>query len=358
MHLLELAAIFLLTAIILVPLFQRLKLGAVLGYLAAGMLLGPWGLGVIQDAENTLGFAEFGVALLLFLVGLELEPARLWSIRRLVFGLGTAQVALTALAVGALSAWLGLSPHAAIVAGVGIAMSSTALVLSSLAERGALGSDHGRKAFAVLLFQDIAVIPLIALLPLLAYASLEQAVSWTVAAKAIAVIAAFVAASRIFVRPVLKAIARHSSAEVFTAAALLLVVGAAVIMERLGLSMSLGAFLSGLLLADSEFRHELEADIEPFKGLLLGLFFMTVGMGANLTLARDAPLLLFGLAAGLMLVKFVVLWAITLAARFHAAEGQRFAVALSQGGEFAFVLFGAAAGLGILQSGTREWLDM
>ncbi|MGZ8230385.1 MAG: cation:proton antiporter domain-containing protein, partial [Burkholderiales bacterium] len=285
-------------------------------------------------------------------------PARLWSIRRLVFGLGTAQVALTALAVGALSAWLGLSPHAAIVAGVGIAMSSTALVLSSLAERGALGSDHGRKAFAVLLFQDIAVIPLIALLPLLAYASLEQAVSWTVAAKTIAVIAAFVAASRIFVRPVLKAIARHSSAEVFTAAALLLVVGAAVIMERLGLSMSLGAFLSGLLLADSEFRHELEADIEPFKGLLLGLFFMTVGMGANLTLARDAPSLLFGLAAGLMLVKFVVMWAITLAARFQAAEGQRLAVALSQGGEFAFVLFGAAAGLGILQSGTREWLDM
>jgi glutathione-regulated potassium-efflux system ancillary protein KefC/glutathione-regulated potassium-efflux system protein KefB len=356
MHLHELAAIVLLTIVVLVPIFQRLKLGAVLGYLAGGMLLGPWGLGVIPDAEDMLGFAEFGVALLLFLVGRE--PARLWGMRRLVFGLGGAQLVLTALAIGAFGAWLGLQSHAAVVAGAGFAMSSTALVLSSLAERGQLASNHGRQAFAVLLFQDMAVIPLLALVPLLAFASMEDAVSWTEAVKAIVVIGVFVAVSRITVRPVLKLIARHSSPEVFTAAALLLVVGAAVLMEWLGLSMSLGAFLSGLLLADSEFRHELEADIEPFKGLLLGLFFMAVGMRANLTLVQEAPLLLFGLAAGLMLLKFAVMWGINLAAGFPADEGQRASVSLAQGGEFAFVLFGAAATIGILEVSTREWLDM
>jgi glutathione-regulated potassium-efflux system ancillary protein KefC/glutathione-regulated potassium-efflux system protein KefB len=358
MHLLELATIFLLSAVVLVPLFQRLKLGGVLGYLAAGMLLGPWGLGVVPDAENTLSFAEFGVALLLFLVGLELEPARLWSMRRLVFGLGGTQVGLTALIVALLGVWLGLSWQAAVVAGFALAMSSTAIVLTSLAERGQMGANHGREAFAVLLFQDIVVIPLLALLPLLAYASMKDAVSWTVAAKAVAAIAAFVVAGRVLVRPTLKFIARHSSSEIFTAAALLLVVGSAVIMERLGISMSLGAFLAGLLLADSEFRHELEADIEPFKGLLLGLFFMTVGMDANLTLARSEPLLLLALALGLMAIKFAVVYVIGLAARFPPDERQRLAVALSQGGEFAFVLFGAASAVGVLDGPTRELLVM
>jgi monovalent cation:proton antiporter-2 (CPA2) family protein len=356
-HLLEVATIFLLSAVLLVPLFQRFKLGAVLGYLAAGMLLGPWGFGVVADAERTLGFAEFGVALLLFLVGLELEPARLWSMRRLVFGLGGAQVSLTALVLGVIAIWLGLSWQAALVAGFGVAMSSTALVLTSLAERGQLGANHGREAFAVLLFQDIVVIPLLALLPLLAYATVKEAAnSWIIAVKAVGAIIAFIIAGRILVRPGLKFIARHSSAEVFTAASLLLVVSAAVIMERLDLSMSLGAFLAGLLLADSEFRHELEADIEPFKGLLLGLFFMTVGMEANLTRAREMPLLLIGLALGLMALKALVIYAITRAARFPQPEGQRLAAALSQGGEFAFVLFGAAAAIGILDAPTRELL--
>lgn len=356
MHLLEIATVFLLSAVVLVPLFQRLKLGAVLGYVAAGVLLGPWALGVVPDAENTLSFAEFGVALLLFLVGLELEPARLWSMRRLVFGLGGAQVGLSSLVLGCLAWWFGLAWQAALVAGLGMAMSSTALVLTALAERGQLGANHGREAFAVLLFQDIAVIPLLALLPLLALTSMKPDVSWTDAAKTIGAIAVFIAAGRLLVRPALKFIARHSSAEVFTAAALLLVVGAAVIMERLGISMSLGAFLAGLLLADSEFRHELEADIEPFKGLFLGLFFMTVGMSANLTLAREMPLLLLGLAAGLMAVKFLAVYAITRAAQLPQAEGQRLAVALAQGGEFAFVLFGAAAGIGVLDLATRELL--
>jgi monovalent cation:proton antiporter-2 (CPA2) family protein len=356
MHLLEIATIFLLSAVLLVPLFQRFKLGAVLGYLAAGMLLGPWGFGVVPDAENTLSFAEFGIALLLFLVGLELEPARLWSMRRLIFGLGGAQVGVTAFVLGSCAVWLGLSWQAALVAAFGMAMSSTALVLTSLAERGQLAANHGRDAFAVLLFQDIAVIPLLALVPLLAFASMKDAVSWTVAAKAVAAIAVFIVAGRILVRPALKFIAKHSTSEVFTAAALLLVVGSAVIMERLGVSMSLGAFLAGLLLADSEFRHELEADIEPFKGLLLGLFFMTVGMSANLTLAREIPLVLLGLALALMAVKFAVVYTIARAARLPNDEGQRLAVALAQGGEFAFVLFGAAAAVGILDDPTRERL--
>ena len=356
MHLLELATIFLLSAVVLVPLFQRLKLGGVLGYLAAGILLGPWGFGLVPDAENTLSFAEFGVALLLFLVGLELEPARLLKLRNRVFGLGGAQVGITALALGLLAVGFGLSWQAAVVAGLGLAMSSTAIGLASLAERGQLNSSHGQQAFAVLLFQDIVVIPLLALLPLLAYASMKDAVSWTVTAKAIGAILGFVIAGRLIVRPALKFIARHSTAEIFTAAALLLVVGAAVIMERLGVSMSLGAFLAGLLLADSEFRHELEADIEPFKGLLLGLFFMTVGMGANLTLAREAPLLLLALALGLITVKFAVMFAITRFAATPQAEGQRLAIALAQGGEFAFVLFAAAGAIGILDAPLRELL--
>ncbi|MES2565209.1 MAG: monovalent cation:proton antiporter-2 (CPA2) family protein [Pseudomonadota bacterium] len=356
MHLLETATVFLLSAVVLVPLFQRFKLGAVLGYIAAGMLLGPWGLGVVPDAENTLGFAELGVALLLFLVGLELEPARLWSMRRLVFGLGGAQVGLSALALGAIAWWFGLAWQAAVVAGVGLAMSSTALVLTALAERGQLGANHGREAFAVLLFQDIIVIPLLALLPLLAFASMKTSLSWPEAAKSIGALFVFIVVGRLLVRPAFQFIARHSSAEIFTAAALLLVLGAAVIMERLGISMSLGAFLAGLILADSEFRHELEADIEPFKGLLLGLFFMTVGMSANLTLASEMPLLLIGLALALMACKFLVVYAIAAAAQFPQAEGQRLGVALAQGGEFAFVLFGAAAAIGVLDIGTRELL--
>jgi glutathione-regulated potassium-efflux system ancillary protein KefC/glutathione-regulated potassium-efflux system protein KefB len=356
MHLLELVAVFLVAVVVLVPLFQRLKLGGVLGYLAAGMILGPWGLGLVSETESMLGLAELGIALLLFLVGLELEPARLWSMRRLVFGLGGAQVSLTALALGLLAAWLGLSWQAAVVAGFGLAMSSTALVLSSLAERGQLGSTHGREAFAVLLFQDIAVIPLVALLPLLAYASLEDAVSWTVTAKAVGAIIVFIVAGRLLVRPALKFIARHGSSEVFTAAALLLVIGAAVIMEQLGISIALGAFLAGLLLADSEFRHELQADIEPFKGLLLGLFFVTVGMSANLTLVRESPLLLLGLAIGLSAVKAAAVYAIARIAKFPEHEGQRLAVALGQGGEFAFVLFTAAAAVGVLTPPTQELL--
>jgi monovalent cation:proton antiporter-2 (CPA2) family protein len=277
MHLLEQVAIFLLTAVLIVPLFQRLKLGAVLGYLASGMIIGPWGLRLIGDVASTLKFSEFGVVLLLFLIGLELEPRRLWTLRNSVFGLGGAQVAATGLVIGAIAMAAGLSWQAALITGLGCALSSTALVMTSLSERGQLLTRYGRESFAILLFQDLAVIPLLALLPLLAAVPEHGASQWLGAVKGIAVIAVFIGGSRLLIRPALKFIARNRSREVFTAAALLLVIGTALIMEKIGLSMSLGAFLAGVLLADSEFRHELEADIGPFKGLLLGLFFIAVG---------------------------------------------------------------------------------
>jgi monovalent cation:proton antiporter-2 (CPA2) family protein len=355
MHFLEQAAVFLLTAVLLVPLFQRFKLGAVLGYLGAGMLIGPFGLGMIGNVESTLEFAEFGVVLLLFLVGLELQPSRLWVLRRPVFGLGGAQVVVTGALLAALALALGLSWQAALVAGFGLAMSSTALVLASLAERKQLATRQGREAFAVLLFQDLSVIPLLALLPLLGGFG-AAAGGWTAAAKGAAVIAVVIGASRLVVRPVLKTVASYGGREVFTAAALLLVVGAALIMQRIGLSPSLGAFLAGVLLADSEFRHELEADIEPFKGLLLGLFFIAVGMSADLALLWNRPLAVFGLAAGLMLVKFAAMYGIAKVGRAPNDTAQRLALAVSQGGEFAFVLFAAAGALGILEPATTQLL--
>jgi glutathione-regulated potassium-efflux system protein KefB len=356
MHFLEQAAVFLLTAVLLVPLFQRLKLGSVLGYLGAGMLIGPWGLGMVGNVESTLEFAEFGVVLLLFLVGLELQPSRLWVLRRPVFGLGGAQVLITGAVLTVAGAAFGLAWQAALVAGFGLAMSSTALVLASLAERKQLATRHGREAFAVLLFQDVSVIPLLALLPLLSGAGAHAAGGWVAAAKALAVIAVVVAASRLVIRPVLKAVASYGGREVFTAAALLLVVGASLIMEKIGLSPSLGAFLAGVLLADSEFRHELEADIEPFKSLLLGLFFIAVGMSANLALAWNRPFAVLGLAAALMVAKFAIMYGIARTGGAPNDTAQRLALSVSQGGEFAFVLFAAAGAFGVFEPGTAELL--
>jgi len=355
MPMLEQIAIFLLTAVLLVPLFQRFKLGAVLGYLAAGMLVGPWGFGVVAEVESTLHFAEFGVVLLLFLIGLELEPARLWALRRPVFGSGGAQVGITGLLLAGAGMALGLSWQAAVIAGFAGAMSSTALVLSALAEKGQLGQPHGRESFSVLLFQDLAVIPLLALLPLLGGDAQSDA-NWISAAKGLAAIAVVIVGGRVAVRPALKFIATHGSREVFTAAALLLVVGAAVIMEKIGLSMALGAFLAGVLLADSEFTHELKADIEPFKGLLLGLFFMAVGMSADIGLLRAQPLLVIGLALGLLGTKAAIMYVIARLRGANNETAQRTAVMLAEGGEFAFVLFGAAIALGVLDRPTAQLL--
>ena len=355
MVLLEHAAIFLATAVVVVPLFRRLKLGAVLGYLAAGALIGPWGLGLIGDAQATLSFAELGVVLLLFLVGLELEPSRLWALRQPVFGLGGAQVVVTGVALAGIVHLLDFSWPTALIIGFGLAMSSTAIVLAWLGERGELSSPSGRRAFAILLFQDLAVIPLIALLPLLAPDMAGKQNGWMLAAKGGAAIVLVIVVSRVAIRPLLKLVARFGGREVFTAAALLVVIGAALSMEAIGLSMSLGAFLAGVLLADSEFRHELEADVEPFKGLLLGLFFMAVGMSANLALLRAHPVAVLGAAVGLMAFKALLLYGVMRAAREGNEDAQRIAGLLAQGGEFAFVLFTAAQVMGILAAETAQF---
>jgi len=350
------AAIFLGTAVLVVPLFRRLKLGAVLGYLAAGAVLGPWGLGVVPHAEATLDFAELGVVLLLFLVGLELEPSRLWALRQPVFGLGGAQVLVTGLLLTGIAQLLGFGWQAATVVGFGLAMSSTAIVLAWLGERGELSSSSGRRAFAILLFQDLAVIPLIALLPLLAPEKTGAANAWALAGKGLAAIVLVIVVSRVLVRPLLKVVARFGGREIFTGAALLVVIGAALLMEYIGLSMSLGAFLAGVLLADSEFRHELEANVEPFKGLLLGLFFMAVGMSANLAYFAAHPLSVLGVATGLMLVKAALLFAVVRWSGTDNEDGQRIAVLLAQGGEFAFVLFTAAQAVSILTGEAAQFL--
>ena len=356
MQYLEQAVAFLLATVLIVPLFRRAKLGAVLGYLVSGMLIGPWGLGLIGHVEATLHFAEFGVVLLLFLIGLELQPTRLWALRRPVFGLGAAQVLATAAAILAVGVGFGLPWQTALTIGLGLAMSSTAMILASLAERRQLTKRHGRDAFAILLFQDLAVIPLLALLPLLGLAQEKAATDWIAAAKGLAVIVAVIAASRVLVRPVLRFVATHGGREVFTAAALLVVVGAALLMERIGLSMSLGAFLAGVLLADSEFRHELEADIEPFKGLLLGLFFVAVGMSANVGLLMEQPFVVIGAALGLIALKTLIMYAIARVAGAGNDSSQRLAVVLAAGGEFAFVIFGLAVGFGIITQQLSELL--
>jgi monovalent cation:proton antiporter-2 (CPA2) family protein len=358
------AAIFLAAAVIAVPLSRKLGLGAVLGYLAAGMLIGPWGLTLIDDVEAILHLSEFGVILMLFIIGLELQPSRLWVLRRLVFGLGGAQVLLTGTVLALVVLAHGWPWQAALVAGLGLAMSSTAFVLQTLAEKKQLTTRHGRESFAILLFQDLAVIPLLAALPFLAASMGGGKVShgngWLDAAKAIAVIAALVVSSRFLLRPLLRIVSTFGGREIFTAAALFLMVGVTLMMEIAGLTASLGAFLAGVLLADSEYRHELEADIEPFKGLLMGLFFIAVGMSANLGLLGTQPLVIVGIVGGMMSIKFALLYGI---GRFvqsgkpsGASSARKLGLTLAQGGEFAFVLFGAAAGLRIFAQPSADLL--
>jgi monovalent cation:proton antiporter-2 (CPA2) family protein len=352
MSLLAQVAIFLAAAVIVVSLTRRLRLGAVLGYLAAGVLIGPWAFGFITDVSNTLHFAELGVVLLLFVIGLELQPSRLWVLRHSVFGLGSAQVLISGIALGLVALALGVSIPAAMVIGLGLAMSSTAFVLQILAEKGQLASRHGRSAFAILLFQDLAVIPLLALIPLLGNSGTSDSNSspWLAALSAIAVIVAVIAGGRYLLRPILKAVASTGIQEIFTATALLVVIGTALLMTSVGLSMSLGAFLAGVLLADSEYRHELEANIEPFKGLLLGLFFISVGMSADLGLIVQYPLAIVGATLGMMLVKAAILLAIGRFSGHPKDSATGLAAALCQGGEFAFVLFALAAAQGIFDA--------
>jgi glutathione-regulated potassium-efflux system ancillary protein KefC len=346
------AILYLAAAVIAVPVFKRLGLGAVLGYLVAGVVIGPWGFGLIRDVDAILQVSELGVVLLLFLIGLELNPHRLWEMRRPILGLGGAQVASATLALTGAGILFGLDWHAALVAGMGLALSSTAIALQMFEERNLLPTPGGNAGFSVLLFQDMAVIPMLAALPLLATAATPAVEGvgsgWLETLARLGVIAAIVIGGHYLLRPVLRLIAATGLREIFTAFALLLVTGTAALMQAVDLSMALGAFLAGVLLADSEYRHALESDIEPFKGLLLGLFFIAVGMSIDFGLLLARPLLVLGLVAGLVAVKTLLLYA--LAARYPLPGPQRgpFALTLSQGGEFAFVLFSAATAIGAL----------
>ncbi|MDI1483294.1 monovalent cation:proton antiporter-2 (CPA2) family protein [Polyangium sp. y55x31] len=351
------SAIFLVAAVVAVSVFRRIGLGTVLGYLAAGALIGPSGLRLIQDVDQILHIAELGVVFLLFLIGLELQPSRLWSMRGTVFGLGGAQVALTTAVVTMLGLALGAPLPAAVVAGVGVSMSSTAFATQILGEKNELGAPHGRTAFGVLLFQDVAAIPVLALVPLLGPEPKNAPGSpLTHGLIIVAVIAGLVISGRYLLRPAFRFIAEAQSHELSTATALLVVLGTALVMASVGLSMALGAFIAGVLLADSEYRHELEADIEPFKGLLLGLFFMAVGMSANLRLIKDRPLLVIGLVVALVLVKMAVLYGLGVAAKLSRRSAASLGVSISQGGEFAFVIFGVARGATVLKPETTELL--
>ena len=326
-------AIFLAAAVLAVPLFRRFKLGAILGYLAAGLIIGPSVLSLVANVDSIMHFAELGVVLLLFVIGLELQPSRLWVLRKSVFGLGGAQVLVTALVLGLIAFAFGLSWQSAIVIGFALAMSSTAFVLQILAERKQLTTRYGRSAFAILLFQDLAVIPLLALIPLLADgpAVTHGMNPWLAGLKALAVIATVVVGGRMLLKPVFDIVARADIQEIFTAAALLVVISVSLLMSAVGLSMSLGAFLAGVLLADSEYRHELEAAIEPFKGLLLGLFFISVGMSVDLGVITREPLTIMVAVAGLMLMKAAIVFAIARAAGHGAESARSLAAALSQG---------------------------
>ena len=352
MSLLTESLIYLLAAVVAVPLSRRFGLGAVLGYLAAGIIIGPFGFAFIADAEHIMHFAELGVVLLLFVVGLELKPARLWVMRRMVFGLGTSQVVFSALAI-AIVAWLfGFGANAAMIIGLILALSSTAFVLQMLAEKKQLGATHGRAAFSILLFQDLAAIPLIALLPLLgANAALGSGVGFAQVALMIGTIVGMIVGGRLLLRPILRIAAQSGIPEIFTATALLVVIGSALLVQAAGMSMVLGAFIAGMLLADSEYRHQLEADIAPFKGLLLGLFFIAVGMSVNVGLLREIPGRILVMVTLLMATKALVLY--PLSRQFGMCDrgaALKLAAVLSQGGEFAFVLFAIAASTQALPS--------
>jgi monovalent cation:proton antiporter-2 (CPA2) family protein len=334
--------VFLAAGVIAVPIFMRLRLGAVLGYLVAGMAIGPWGFGIIGQAEAVLGFAELGVVLLLFLVGLELNAQRVWALRHSIFGLGAAQVVITIAAVTGIALLFKQELIVGIVVGMGVAMSSTAIGLALLGEKRLLGTPGGQASFAVLLFQDLAVVPLLIVIGLLSGDG-GDSLSWLDAAKALGMVALLIAAGRFLVRPVLRYIAETRLREVFVGFSLLVALGTAALMEAVGLSMALGAFLAGVMLADSEYRFELELDIEPFKGLLLGLFFIAVGMSVDLGLFLRSPLLVLGLALGIVALKSAILYVVARPFYCGAGDAMLLALALSQAGEFAFVLFTAAS---------------
>ncbi|WP_299442866.1 monovalent cation:proton antiporter-2 (CPA2) family protein [uncultured Rhodospira sp.] len=345
-------------AVVFVTLFQRLGLGSVLGYLVAGLIIGPWGLGLITEGEDLLHFAELGVVFLLFLIGIEMKPARLWLMRKDVLGLGTAQVTVTGALLAGLAWAFGLAPAPAVVVGFGLALSSTAIGLQILGDRGEFGRRHGRAAFGVLLLQDLAVVPLLALVSLLS--ADVSAGGWTdgVArvAQAVLAIGAVIIGGRYLLRRLYRAVADARNHEVFAALSLFIVLGVAYLMQAVGLSMAMGAFLAGLLLAESEFRHQVVADVEPFRGFLLGLFFMAVGMSVDLGAAMANWLPVLMVVFGLLILKALVLFGLGMLFRIGRDNSLRVAVLLCQGGEFGFVMFTLAVQSKLLDQATAQFL--
>ena len=353
--------IYLAAAVIAVPVAKKLGLGSIIGYLAAGMAIGPWGLKLVTNVQDILHFAEFGVVLMLFLVGLELEPKRLWALRRPIFGWGSAQVLGCAFVLTGVGMACGVGWQTALVAGLGLALSSTAIALQVMGERNLMPTPSGQAGFSILLFQDVAAIPILALLPLLGAVAgeneaLRQSGRAFEAIKIIAVIGGIVLGGRLLLRPVLRWIANSGTPEIFTAASLLLVVGIAALMQLVGLSMALGAFLAGVLLAESEYRRELETDIEPFKGLLLGLFFIAVGMSIDFGVLLKSPGLMAAILFGFLGLKLAVIYGLARAMKLPFQERAVFTVLLAQGGEFAFVVFQAASGARVFSPETASLL--
>jgi glutathione-regulated potassium-efflux system ancillary protein KefC len=350
------ALVYLAGAVIAVPIAKRLGLGAVLGYLVAGVAIGPWGLRLISGVENILHFSEFGVVLLLFLIGLELEPKRLWSLRKSIFGWGSTQVGLVSAALFGVAVAFGMDWKSALIASLGLSLSSTAIALATLDERNLMSTGAGSASFSILLFQDIAAIPMIAIVPLLGGVARQAGHGWIAAAKVVAVIALLIFGGRYLVRPVMRVIAKAGIREVFTAFALLLVIAIGVIMQAVGMSMALGTFLAGVLLADSEYRHALESDLEPFKGLLLGLFFIAVGMSIDFGILLRQPMLVAIVLLAFLAIKTGVLLLLGRYFEILPQQRQLFAIVLSQGGEFAFVIFGAAATADVLSADSASIL--
>ncbi|MDN3608869.1 glutathione-regulated potassium-efflux system protein KefB [Vibrio ostreicida] len=342
---LQSSVIFLTAAVVAVPLAQRMGLGSVLGYLLAGVAIGPWGLGLISDVEAILHFAEFGVVLLLFLIGLELNPKKLLQMKGPILGLGGAQVVITTAVLSSLANLAGISWQTSLVIGMGLALSSTAIALKVIEERGLGGSEAGQSGFAVLLFQDIAVIPMLAILPVLAG---NTAGNWLDVLWMLGGVVGLLIGGHFLLRPLFRYVVLSGVRELFTIAALLLVIGIALLMKQLGLSMALGTFLAGVLLAESEYRHELEIAIEPFKGLLLGLFFIAVGMAVNLGLLALDPWNILLAVFGLVAIKASILYFLARLAGSKPKSRSKMAAILSQGGEFAFVIFTAASAEGLL----------
>jgi monovalent cation:proton antiporter-2 (CPA2) family protein len=349
---------YLAAAVLSAPIAARLGLGSVLGYLIAGILIGPAVLGIVgSEGADIMHFAEFGVIVMLFIIGLELQPSRLWELRKSIFGLGSLQVVLTAATIALAAAAFDWTWGAAAAAGVSLAMSSTALVLQNLKERGLLRTGAGQSAFSVLLFQDVAVIPIFALLPLMAMGTIGETEShgrlaslpaWAQALAVLGAVSFIIAAGRYLMRPVFRLIAETRLRELFTATALLIVVAIALLMGLVGLSPALGSFLGGVVLAENEYRHELEMDLDPFKGLLLAVFFISVGAGIDFNLVAGQPGTITGLVLGFMAIKFALLYGLARLFRLNAPDGLLFAFALAQGGEFAFVLLAYSSSLQLL----------